>query len=347
MADSKLIRKITMECPLCDKSHAIEERMRIAKTIIKGEEVSYEERYYLCSNSHEDENEFATGKMESENLLNARNAYRKAHGLLTSHDIVSIRDKYGLSQVDLAIMLGWGEATISRYESKSIQDDAYDNMLRIISYYPYIALELLHKNGEHFKGAKMTDIQQKIIDSVDDNSKEFLLRQALKSEYIRYSEPSDENGMKRLDINKLEALISYFASRINKLYKVKLMKLLWYSDSLCYKLYGHAITGLVYRHEGMGALPIGHYKIGGLQKVNMEEEYESESIKYRFLPNKDIDESSLLDVQEKHVLDKVIKKFKSYNASEIISYMHEEAAYTKTHDKEIIPFSLAQQIRDF
>ncbi len=78
MADSKLIRKITMECPLCNKKHEIEERVRIASTKIKGKLVSYEEMFYLCRNSDEDEREFATGKMESDNLLNARNAYRKA-----------------------------------------------------------------------------------------------------------------------------------------------------------------------------------------------------------------------------------------------------------------------------
>ena len=124
MNGGNLIRKIQMECPLCDKIHEIEERTRIAKTIIKGEEVNYEETYYFCLNSDEDENEFVTGKMENENLLNARNAYRRAHELLTSDEIVAIRESYGLSQVDLAKLLGWGEETISRYENKAIQDDA-------------------------------------------------------------------------------------------------------------------------------------------------------------------------------------------------------------------------------
>ena len=41
------------------------------------------ETYYLCPNSDEDENEFVTGKMMNDNLLNARNEYRKAHDLLT------------------------------------------------------------------------------------------------------------------------------------------------------------------------------------------------------------------------------------------------------------------------
>ena len=91
MNGGRIIRRIQMECPICDKVHEIEERTRIVKTIIKGEEVNYEENYFFCLNGEDGENEFATGKMENDNLLNARNEYRKAHGLLTSGEIVAIR----------------------------------------------------------------------------------------------------------------------------------------------------------------------------------------------------------------------------------------------------------------
>ena len=346
MNGDNLIRKIKMECPLCGKVHEIEERTRIAKTIIKGEEINYEETYYFCPNSEEDENEFSTAKMENDNLLNARNEYRKAHGLLTSDDIVAIREKYGLSQVDLAKLLGWGEATISRYESKAIQDDAYDNMLRIINENPLAALELLQKNSEQFGFIKKLSIKQKIMENLDEDGREYLQRKALESEYAEFEELSDANGMMQLDIPKLELIISYYASKIKMLYKVKLMKMLWYADSLSYKIYGHSMTGLVYCHEGMGALPIGHYKIGGLQLVNMEEECDYEYVRYHFLPNKKLNENDL-SIEDKEILDKVIEKFKGYTASQISEYMHDEVAYKKTNDKEIIPFSLEKQIRDF
>ena len=94
MNGSKLIRRIHMECPICDKVHEIEERTQLAKIIIKGEEVNFVETYYLCPNSDEDENEFVTGKMMNDNLLNARNEYRKAHYLLTLNPIFTIREIY-------------------------------------------------------------------------------------------------------------------------------------------------------------------------------------------------------------------------------------------------------------
>ena len=66
-----------MNCPLCDKVHDVEERKRITSVIIKGKNVTYEERFYFCENANKGENEFENGAMVNENLLNARNAYRK------------------------------------------------------------------------------------------------------------------------------------------------------------------------------------------------------------------------------------------------------------------------------
>ena len=347
MANGTLIRKIHMSCPLCDKTHEIEERKRTTTIIIKGEEVTYEERFYFCANSDEDENEFETGAMTNENLLNARNAYRVKMGLLTSDEIVAIRENYGLSQVDLAKLLGWGEATISRYESKAIQDEAYDTMLRLIKDNPLQALEFLKKNSEKFSMVKRLEIRAKIVEKLDSYGKEFLTRQTFEGEYANFEEPSDSNGFTMLDIDKIEAMISYIAESVNNLFKVKLMKMLWYSDVISFGNNGHSMTGMVYRHEGMGALPVGHYSLMNLENLNVKEEM---SCNYDTMlhvyptPNMDY---SVLTNGEKAILDKVIIKFKDYKAKDIVDYMHDERAYKETKNGDIIPFSMAKEIRVF
>ena len=185
MEKTVLLKKIQMKCPVCEKVHEVEERKRVATTIIKDEKIDYEEKYYYCANSKE-ENEFETEGMTNQNLLNARNAYRIKRDLLTSDGIVEIREKYGLSQVDLARLLGWGEATVSRYESKAIQDDAYDAMLRLIKDNPFQALKFLRKNGDKFSVAKRHEIRKKIIEKLDFYGKEFLARQMLEGEYVEF-----------------------------------------------------------------------------------------------------------------------------------------------------------------
>ena len=341
------IKKIHMNCPLCGRRHEVEERKRLSSITIKGEEVTYEERCYFCVNADAEENEFESAVMTNENLLRARNAYRVKHGLLTSEEIVAIRKNYGLSQVELAKLLGWGEATISRYESKAIQDDAYDTMLRLIKDNPLQALEFLKKNGEKFPHSKRFEIRTKIIEKLDSYGKEFLTRQTLEGEYVNFEEPSDANGFACLNIDKIEAVISYFAERVSNLFKVKLMKMLWYTDALAYKQNGAAITGLVYRHEAMGALPVGHYSLMNLENLDIREEisYSCDTMLHVY-PSKQADYTVLNDL-EKAILDKVVGKFKSFKAKEIVDYMHEEKAYTETTAGSIIPFSLAKELRAF
>lgn len=51
--------------------------------------------------------------------------------------------------------------------------------------------------------------------------------------------------------------------------------------------------------------------------------------------------------QAKSILDKVIRKFKSYKTQQIVEYMHKEKAYSMTEPDAIIPYSLAKDLWEF
>lgn len=363
MENSTFIGKIHMNCPICHTLHEIEERTRMTSTAIKGETIFYEEHFYICTNISKDfsnqeeeqesvkqENgscrnyEFQTSSLTNSNLMAARNAYRKIHNLLTSDEIVEVRENYGLTQVETAKLLGWGEATIARYESKAIQDEAYDTMLRIIKENPLRAIAFLDKNSDKFSEGKKMQIRTKMVEKLDSYGKEFLARQFFAGEYVKFSVPSDYNGYKLLDIDKIENIVSYYAERLADLYKVRLMNMLWYADALFFKTFGNSMTGLVYRHESMGALPIGHGSLANLKNVNVQAEDDYESTKYHFYPNTALDTSEL-SKSEINILDDVIAKFRNYNTHLLVAYMQEESAYKQTTQGDIIPYSLAKKIR--
>lgn len=336
-------RNIYKECPLCGKSHELELITRISRARIKDEDVEYEEYYYVCPDSPEDENEFVDGKTHNMNMLNARNAYRVKMGLMTSEEIVKMREDYNMSQVDLAKALGWGEATISRYESNLIQYEAYDSVLRMVRLNAYLTYGFLKKNKGKFSEEKYADISNAIVSEVKDNGREYLRRQVLQSEYIDYEEESEWNGYSTLNIDKIECVISYFASKIENLHKIKLMKLIWYTDMLNYKLYGKSMTGLVYRHHSMGALPIGHDEIVELDNVLVDKIEEYELTRYNFYPNDKLD-MTILDVNDVRILDKVICKFESFSTRDIVEYMHKENAYMETENMELISYSYGNTV---
>ena len=84
-----------------------------------------------------------------------------------------------------------------------------------------------------------------------------------------------------------------------------------------------------------------------LEKLNVVEEYNSNyEPMIHILPSVDKD-YTVLSSDDISVLERVVKKFKNYNAKEIVEYMHEEKAYCETEFGAVIPFGLASTIRDF
>ena len=247
-----LIEKIKEDCPICNKIHLVEKRKRINKTKIKDEIIEYEEVYLLCPKTNEEENEYANAELMDTNLLNARDAYRKQKNLLTSQEIKSIRKKYEITQLEMAKLLGLGEVTITRYETKQIQDEAHDKIMKLIDENALMALDYLEKNKESFKNKERYEIIENNIKRVIlKETLNYLNKQEIEAKYVDYSKETIENGNKTLDINKIETITNYVAQNYPNLYKVKLMKLLWYIDCISYKEDNKSLTGLVYTHQKM------------------------------------------------------------------------------------------------
>lgn len=340
-----LISTVDMDCPICNKVHSLEKRKRLTQSIVKDEVVDYEEIYYLCQLNDEDENEFVPAGLMDENLLRARDSYRRKKNLLTSAEIADIRSFYGLSQSDFSALLGWGDVTVTRYESKTIQDETYDNLMRMVLENPMFALECIDKHKEKFNIEKYARIRKNIIAKVEEYGSIYLKKKEINSLYINYEDKSDLNGYKILDIDKVANVIGCFSQFVSNLHKVKLMKLLWYSDSIFFGRHGKSMTGLVYLHMPLGALPIGYNEIISLPTVRIVEELIHEEISYLILPSKEVNLSDF-SLEELNVLEMVATTFKKYKSKEMIDYMHKEKAYTDTMPNQVIPYSLAKQLNE-
>jgi putative zinc finger/helix-turn-helix YgiT family protein len=340
--NDQLIKEARYECPFCNEPHDVQIRKRITKALVKKEPVEYEQTYYYCPNEDE---EFVPEKIMNENLLKARDAYRKNKDLLTSGDIKAIRKVYDLRQKEFSNLLGWGDVTIQRYETKLIQDETYDNIIRMVAVNPLFGLELLDKHKEDFGRDRYTEIRQVFKNKIKEKGNYLLKLQEIKNWYIDYEEESDLNGYKKLDLEKLNRMLGYFAHFIRPLYKVKLMKLLWYSDAFNFKNSGKSMTGLVYQHFPMGAVPVAYNEILSLPAIQVEEEYINDYIAYQINPGEEVNISSF-SFDEFNILQRVTNFFKDKKTHEVVEYMHGEIAYRETEPKQVIPYSLAKHVRE-
>lgn len=142
-----LIRKVLFdECPMCDKTHEVEEWERIDTAMVQGQKVSYTEKIFFCQNASDDMNMFVNGGMLNENLTRCRNAYRIQNGLLTSKEIAGIREEYGLTSEEFSKILGFKEDRIKRLEAKVIQDKETDQLIRRFHTDKDFAADLVQKS---------------------------------------------------------------------------------------------------------------------------------------------------------------------------------------------------------
>ena len=154
------------------------------------------------------------------------------------------------------------------------------------------------------------------------------------------------HGNAELSLDKVVDVIRYFASSINvtSLYKVKLMKLMWYADALAYKIRGTAITGLVYQALPMGAVPVGHNFIIDLNDVPCEEVDMGETNAYHFSLVGELTFPTL-SKEEKDILDVVIEKLGKMSKNDIVNFMHKEKAYVETAPRDIIQFKYVESLQ--
>ena len=79
--------------------------------------------------------------------LGAFDIYRRTHGLLSADEIRAIRERYDLTQAELARLLRLGGNTVSRWEAeRNVQTAAMDVLLRLIRDLPG-SLEYLRKHA--------------------------------------------------------------------------------------------------------------------------------------------------------------------------------------------------------
>lgn len=336
-----VIRSEKRLCTCCMEEHDIKFVRVKEHTTFKKIPVDYIAEYYYC----DAEGALYTDEaMMSENDVRMKDAYRRISGLLTSKEISAIRTKYGITQSDMCTLLGWGGKTITRYESHQVQDRAHDSILKKLDQDPEWFLCLT----SDAKSAIAPDPYRKymkIAALLYEENQDRYLRKSIEAKYARFCDNSMYNGNVALSLDKVVDVIRYFAnsSRVTKLYKVKLMKLLWYADALAYKLRGRAITGLIYRALPMGAVPIGHESIIDLKGVACEEVEMGEGTGYHFVVSAS-NEYPSLDDEEKGILDKVISKLGMMTKDEIVAFMHRESAYKETAPRDMIQFKYADEL---
>ena len=86
---------------------------------------------------------------------------REVDGLLTGQQIKNVRTKLGLTQTQLAHIIGGGLKSVARYESSQVcQSKGMDNLLRILDAYPHTLNVILKNDIRTMYKLKVTRLEE-------------------------------------------------------------------------------------------------------------------------------------------------------------------------------------------
>jgi len=166
---------------------------------------------------------------------------------------------------------------------------------------------------------------------------------------------SGKNGTKPnlavgLNEQKFRRLLLYILNRVGQKPNVGetvLYKLLYYIEKAFYinREYKKQLVGLTFIKRPFGPVPAGFKALADkmieenlISRVNAKFH---DKLQKKYLPNIPIDENAFT-TSEKNIIDKVLKDYSDYTATEITNLSHKEPAWLNTEDNQFMNFDLVR-----
>lgn len=330
-------------CPYCKKEVEYKIEKRELKEF-RGIEVNTFENVAICNECNQD---LYVNKIEDENNERIYKIYREKANIIKAEDIVKLREKYDISQRELTAILGFGKMTINRYERGGLPTKSQSDYIKLL-----IENEdkFIEKVKEAYENNNITEKTYKKI--VSEGQEENISKKRVQENIRRYlkevlnRKPDIYNGYKSLDLEKVENIISYIASKVKNLTITSLNKYLWYIDMLSFNKRAVAITGLTYQNQKFGPT-IVYKKYDELSLL--DDKYQREDIETengnttKIISNENFNLDKIND-SEKEIIDTIIKLLKNKKVTDISEMSHREDGWKKTKRLEKISFEYAMNL---
>ena len=260
-----------------------------------------------------------------------KKALRKKEEILgvEPEKIIDLRKSYNLSQDDFSKIIGCAKKTLISYEKgTSIPNDSYLIAIKMLLDDPLNIKLLIKANLDRFTDKELKRINNKLnldIFELDDNKLDCY------------------NGYIKFDFNKMKNIIKYLTK--DGMLKTKLLKELFYIDFLYFKENAVSLTGSVYKKYKFGPVPNNYETVLNELVIRGEididcsfmGDYECFNI---ISKNNDIE----LESDEIDLIDKVMKFFEKYTATDIKDYSHKEKAYINKKDFDSLDYNDSEYI---
>lgn len=331
-------------CPYCKKEVEYKIEKRDLKEF-RGIEVNTFENVAICNECNQD---LYVNEIEDENNERIYQIYREKANIIKPEDIIKLREKYDISQRELTAILGFGKMTINRYERGGLPTKSQSDYIKLLiendGKFIEKVKEAYEKNNINDKTYNKI-ISEEVEKDISKKEVQDNIRRYLRSVLNR--KPDIYNGYKSLDLEKVENIISYIASKVKNLTITSLNKYLWYIDMLSFNERTVAITGLTYQNQKFG--PTIVYKkydeLSLLDDKYTREDIETENGNTTKIISNNNFNLDKISSSEKEIIDTIIRLLKNKNVTDISEISHREDGWKKTKRFEQISFEYAMNLK--
>ena len=326
-------------CPNCEKERDLEFVSGAEDIEVRGETIKVPVEYYRCSFCGD---EFDDPGSKDDPLDKAYKEYRRRHGMVPPDEIRELRKKHGFTQHELARILGWGLATLSRYENGALQSEAHDKILRL-AMEPNNLIKLINGNP----GALPEGRSKELLTKLKASEEAIYSIERFYEERFGSYEPDILSGYQKLNLQKLFNVILFFC--MESVLKTILNKVLFYSEFKYFKEHAVSITGARYARIPFGPAPDKwqHYfslliEEGALasDEIFYDETMSGEKLTSVLKPD-----LSMFVNSELLVMASVKEYFKGWTAKRISDFSHEEKGYRETQNGHLISYAYAEDLQ--
>lgn len=326
-------------CPNCEKERDLELIRTTEDVEVRGEHIEVDVEYYKCLSCGE---EFEDPHSDDDPLDKAYREYRKRHHMVQPEEIRSMRKRYGLTQNEMAKLLGWGATTLSRYENGALQDEAHEKTLRL-AMEPRNLLTLIEDTPDALLEGK----RQHLTEGLRTAEQEAYSFERIYEERFGRYEADELSGYRVLDLAKLFNAILFFCK--GGVLKTVLNKLLFYSDFKHFKDYAISITGSRYAKIPFGPAPDKwqHYFALLIEEgaLGEDEIFYDEDVTGEKLTSEQSPDLNIFSETELIILASIKKHFQEWTAKRISDFSHTEKGYKETQQGRLISYKYAEELQ--
>jgi transcriptional regulator with XRE-family HTH domain len=260
--------------------------------------------------------------------------------MLQPEESREFRIKRGLTQKEFSELIGIGIATLNRYENGALQSEAHDRVIKL-AVDPRNFLNLISNSQGILSDSKGQKIMRQLTEETEVSWLEIT-----KDVFGNYN-ADIYSGYKKLELGKFFEAIKFFCFQ-DRIFKTKLMKLLFYADFGHFKKYSVSITGARYARLPYGPVPDQFERwLAALvlddEGIRKEEDWNYDYPGEVFISNTS-PALSIFSPSELRVLATVKEVFQNFSAKQISDISHNEKGYQDTETAHLISYGYASQL---